>query len=188
MLPWECSLTTILEVRVLNHNHVDGIVEEKPLNEHRRFLKNTAYMRYKVGGFLPDKFELWEGQKLFDIKPLTQNGKATIIFVMSEHCDACSFDVVKEFSDKYNKFNYLALVDGSEEYVNEVRATHQLQFRLETCEMDTLNRQLQFELIPFFLGSNKVGQVVAGGNFFNEISYLESGLAPLLDVYYHQGT
>jgi hypothetical protein len=156
-------------------------------NEHRKFLKSRTYKLFKEGDYLNDELIINKKQDVLDLsvyKHEVDNG--TVIFVMTTHCSACNFDSMTDYMNKYNKFNYLLLIETDHKFISELvcRVSND-KLSVISAEIDVICKQLKFDVVPWVFALNKKGQFVAGREF-NSIKEAEFITKPLLRVYYNE--
>ncbi|ODV57225.1 hypothetical protein [Lysinibacillus fusiformis] len=144
------------------------------MNDHRRFLK--SFSTNNVGDFFPNQLTLDIEGNTIDTSEISDSPCGYFVFLAGTNCDACNFSVIEEFINKYQKFNYLMLLQGSIEKVN-------INMDIYSCSMRLISNQLNGNgLIPSVLVINPKGQIVANG-IFNSLDILEAIAWPLLHVY-----
>lgn len=154
-------------------------------NEHRKFLKTERTITYDLGEFFPEKLYYSENSDAISFNWDYKVQYSTVIFIMSQYCSACDYTAVKKFTQKYKKFTYLIFIEGSNDFVNNIISKYEFPFDFLRCDLDIINKELNIKIIPFVIGINRVGQIVAGG-LINSIESIEREMKPLLDVFYNE--
>lgn len=149
------------------------------MNDHRKFLK--TFDSNNIGDFFPKELILdIEGNKI-DTDEISNSSCGYFVFLAGTSCDACDFSVIEEFINKYKKFNYLMLLQGSKDSV--LQQGINIDIDIHSCSMRLISNQLNGNgLIPSVLVINPKGQIIAGG-IFNSLDILEAIAWPLLYIY-----
>ncbi len=144
------------------------------MNDHRKFLK--TFSANNIGGFFPSELILDIEGNTIDTSEISNSACGYFVFLAGTNCDACNFSVIEEFINKYKKFNYLMLLQGSKEKVS-------INMDIYSCSMKLISNQLNDNgYIPSVLVINPKGQIIANG-IFNSLDILEAIALLLLYVY-----
>lgn len=149
------------------------------MNDHRKFLK--TFSTNNIGNFFPNELILDIEGNTIDTSEISYSPFGHFVFLAGTNCDACNFSVIEEFINKYKKFNYLMLLQGSIESILEQGV--KINIDIYSCSMKLISNQLNSNgLIPSVLVINPKGQIIASG-IFNSLDILEAIAWPLLYVH-----
>ncbi|MBA4532906.1 hypothetical protein [Brevibacillus halotolerans] len=153
-------------------------------DNHKKFLKNPNRFLEKIGTYFPKEMNVMKDGPAIDFTWVRKEACGTVIYIMSETCNFCKYDAIKEFADKYNKFNHLIFLYGSEEYKEQIKEEYGISIPIELTDLKEIGEKLFIELVPTMIAMNRVGQIITCGSFRNEVESLEMRMEPFLDVYY----
>ncbi|MGM7684524.1 hypothetical protein ACSVDA_20595 [Cytobacillus sp. Hm23] len=154
---------------------MNNIIKKLP---HRRFLKNKLN-NFKTGYYLPEKLVLNNKNEISIDKFFSKN-QFNVFFIMSSSCSACNLEELEVFLSEYPYFHYVLFYESNEKNYLELKQRFD-SIKVFRCEALKLQQQLEFDLFPCTIGTNKLGQVVACG-LFNDSTQIKRVLKPLLKV------
>lgn len=149
--------------------------------DHRRFLKRKD-PKVLLGTYFPDTLKVKE-DKIIDLNYIKNVEKGSIVFIMNPTCEACNFEPMVDFQNKYDRFAYLVLLDADVEIKKGLEETTSIQLNIELCDMELVDKELGHNVIPWVFVINNVGQIVGCG-IFNDLRTLELIAKPLIKVSY----
>ncbi|WP_028559354.1 hypothetical protein [Paenibacillus pinihumi] len=157
---------------------------ERPLGEHRRFLKQISE-EYKLGTYFPRHLTLNIKSEPESFEWLRETEHGSVVFLMSAYCSACNMKPVQEFVEQYTAFRYCVLFEGTLQEMEQQRDIYDLDIPFHICDAAKITTQLMVNAMPYALVLNKIGQAVGAG-IFNDYEKLEILTAPLIRVYENQ--
>ncbi|WP_201716133.1 hypothetical protein [Rossellomorea arthrocnemi] len=153
------------------------------MENHRKFLKTLE--EYTFGNYFPDSLELKIDGEILITEGISHTEYGSLIFLGGTNCEACDFDIINEFYQKYSRFNFLMLLyTPSQQHMTH---TTKLEIPTKICSIKNVSKQLNYNgIIPWVFVINSMGQIIAGG-LFNDMETLEAIAWPLIRVHYLEG-
>ena len=148
-------------------------------NAHRRFLK--AKPEYRIGSYIPDAIRLFKDSRMEDMTWLKGSDFGSVLYFSSKDCSACNIEVAFTTYLEHSQFNYAIFCENYDnESLKEIRGRFE-KVRVYEYDLNCIGEELDVNVVPFMLVTNKLGQVITAG-VVNEYQHALELLGPLLRV------
>ncbi|MEK3740202.1 MULTISPECIES: hypothetical protein [Paenibacillus] len=143
-------------------------------------MKKSKGFSYELGKFFPSTIKRNQLDEQLNFEWIHKTINGTVIYIMSDSCTACNFEIVQEFSHNYKEFNHYMLLQSNEEGLKKIVEKYKLHFPIELCEIGAVDESLNYgALAPWVFMVDKFGGIVSAGVYPN-YDGLEIQIKPLV--------